>query len=236
MSLRFDLHTHILPGIDDGAKTVEESLVLIDKLKEYGVESICLTPHYYSHKESMDDFLRRREEAYSLLAPNLPEGIEFKLGAEVFVTKYLFSEERDFTPLCIEGTPYMLTEFSYQSSFSESTLRMISRLRDFGIIPILPHIERYPALLKSKALVDELVSMGVIIQSNVGSYADSSYKRKLIKLIKSGYIDVLATDVHSLIRNTPDNIPVALSYIEKKCKSDLSERFNENADMVFNNL
>ena len=236
MSLKFDLHTHILPGVDDGAKTVDDSLALINKLVENGVSSICLTPHYYSHKESLSDFLKRRAEAFDILYPLLPDSVEVKLGAEVYVTKYLFSEERDFTPLCIEGTPYMLTEFSYQSTFSESTMRMISRLRDFGIIPIIPHIERYPALLKSKSLVDELVSMGVIIQSNVGSYVDGSYKRKLIKLIKAGYIDILSTDVHSLERNTPDNISPALSYIEKKCKADLSEEFNANANLIFNNL
>ena len=61
--LSYDFHTHILPGIDDGAKTPEESLKLINSLRVQGIKNIVLTSHYYSHKESMEDFLKRREEA-----------------------------------------------------------------------------------------------------------------------------------------------------------------------------
>ena len=236
MSLQYDLHTHILPGIDDGANTVEESLALIESLKREGVHNICFTPHFYTHKEDIKDFLRRRNEAFRELKPYLPDDVNVKLGAEVYVTRYLFSEERDFTPLCIEGTPYMITEFSYQSTFSENTLRMISRIRDFGIIPILPHVERYPALLKKKSPIHELASMGVIIQSNASSFVSSSNKRKLINLAKMGYIDVLSTDAHSLTRNSPANITPCLEIIKKKCGEGLIRVFNENAESVFKGL
>ena len=233
MTLKYDLHTHILHGVDDGAKTVEDSLLLIEALKDNGVENICLTPHFYTHKESMDDFLLKRNSAFEELKPHLPSDINFKLGAEVYVTKYLFSEERELSLLCIENTPYMITEFSYQSTFSDSTMNMIRRLRDFGIIPIIPHIERYPTLMKNKNVLSELVSMGVILQSNVSSFLSSSHKRKLISLIKKNYIDVLSTDTHSMNRNSPADISDALKFIEKKTSPEVISAFNDNAKDIF---
>ncbi len=233
MNLLYDLHTHILPGVDDGAKSIEDSISLIESLKNNGVENVCFTPHFYTHKESMQDFLTRRNAAFSELKPNLPSDMNFKLGAEVYVTKYLFSEERDLSLLCIENTPYMITEFSYQSTFSDSTMNLIRRIRDFGIIPIIPHIERYPTLMKNKKVLNELVYMGVILQSNVSSFINGSNKRKLISFIKKNYIDLLSTDAHSLERNSPEDIPDALGFIAKKASSDVIASFNQNAKEIF---
>lgn len=233
MTLKYDLHTHILQGVDDGAKTVEDSLLLIGELKKNGIENICLTPHFYTHKESMDDFLLRRNKAFEELKTHLPSDVKIKLGAEVYVTKYLFSEERDLSLLCIEGTPYMITEFSYDSTFSDRPMNMIRRFRDFGIIPIIPHIERYPSLMKNKKILDELVYMDVILQSNISSYLNNSYKRKLISLMKKNYIDVLSTDTHSMSRNSPADIPEALKFIEKKTSDDYILDFNYNAQEIF---
>ena len=60
-----DIHTHILPGMDDGARDVKEALSLIDLLRKQGVSGAVLTPHYYPHEETVNEFLKRREEAYS---------------------------------------------------------------------------------------------------------------------------------------------------------------------------
>lgn len=236
MKLEYDLHTHILPGVDDGAQNVEESLTIIDALRKNGIKYVCFTPHFYTHKESMEDFLERRQKAYEELQPLLPSDLNFKLGAEVYVTKYLFAEERDVTALCIEGTPYMITEFSYDSKFSGETMRLITRLRNLGVIPVLPHVERYPHLMKSKALLEELVYMGVIIQSNITSYTESNKKRKLISLIKSGHIQLLSTDVHNMNRNSPNNIPGVLEFVSKKCTDSTICKLNSNAKDVFEGI
>lgn len=234
MILKYDLHTHILPGIDDGAKDLNESVTLIDILCGKGVENICFTPHFYTHKESIEDFLCRRDGGYKVIKPSLSERINVKLGAEVYVTKYLFSEERDFRPLCIEGTDFMLTEFPYNSQFSSETMRMISRIMDFAIIPIIPHVERYPFLMKNTDKLRELIDMGVVIQSNYVSYIEPVVKRKLIKLISKGYIHILSTDVHNLERNSPDLSEQGFEFIKKKCSKDVIDYLQENMNKVFN--
>ncbi len=233
MKVTYDLHTHILPAVDDGAKTTEDALELINALSNQGVKNICLTPHFYTHRESIEDFLSRRDEGAKIFLPCVPEGISIKLGAEVYVTKYLFSEERDLTPLCIEGTPYMITEFSYDSKFSENTMRMIYTLIDRGFIPVIPHIERYPNLMKNKNKIAELIFMGVKIQSNALSYTQFSTKRKLVKLLKGGYIHVLSSDTHSMTRNSPLAFSQALEYINSKCGADVISTLEQNAQDVF---
>lgn len=236
MTLEYDLHTHILPGIDDGANTVEDSLKLIDTLKKSGVKNICFTPHFYTHKESAENFLARRRLAYEELLPYLPENMNFKLGAEVYVTRYLFSEERDLSALCIEGTPYMITEFSYDSSFSGETMRLLTKLRDLGVIPILPHVERYPRLIKNKTLLEDLIYMGVVIQSNAISFTEPIKKRKLVGLLKSGHIHILSTDAHSMSRNSPESMSQAIEFIASKGSASLLRKLNSEAKDVFEGI
>ncbi len=233
MKLTYDLHTHILPGVDDGAKTAEEALQLIEVLRSQGVSNICLTPHFYSHKESTTDFLSRREDSARDFLPLVPDDVTIRLGAEVFVTKYLFSGDNDLSSLCIEGTPYMLTEFSYDSKFSDSTMRQIEDIRSRGIIPILPHIERYPALMTNKQILEDLIYMGIIIQTNAVSFTDTFLKRKLSKMLSSGHVQVLSTDTHSLRRNPPQSLSEALEYISKKCGDDIIRKLESNAGELF---
>lgn len=233
MSFTYDLHTHILPAVDDGAKNTEDALRLLDALSYQGIKNICLTPHFYTHHESMEDFLERRAAAAQKFLPCVPDGINVKLGAEVYVTKYLFSEERDLTPLCIEGTSCMITEFSYDSHFSENTMRMIASITDRGVTPVIPHVERYSYLMKDKKLLADLIDTGVIIQSNAVSFTQFSTKRKLLKLLKGGYIHVLSSDAHSMTRNSPLAISQALEYIKDKCGEDTIATLEQNAEYVF---
>ena len=149
MKLLYDLHSHILPGVDDGAKTADDSLVLINRLKRAGVTDICLTPHYYTHRESLADFDKRRQEAFRNFKFMVEDDVTLHLGAEVYVTKYLFSNEEDLKTVCYEGTNYMLTEFAYSSTFKDESLTLISKLiNNYSIRPVLAHVERYPYLLK----------------------------------------------------------------------------------------
>lgn len=233
MKLYYDLHTHILPGIDDGAKTPEEAMMLIESLRNQGINHICFTPHFYTHKEDIEAFLSRREEAKRQFLSLVLDDVQVKVGAEVYVTKYLFSEERDLKNLCIDGTNYMITEFSYDSTFSDNTMKMITYLRDRGIFPIIPHIERYPHLMKNKDKLLELIYEGVLIQSNAVSFTQFSTKRKLLRMIREGYIQLLSSYAHSMTRNSPVAMSYAIKYISDKCGEDVVDSLNKNAEKVF---
>ncbi len=217
MKLLFDMHTHILPRVDDGAKNVEESLILINRLRRAGVTDICLTPHYYTHKESLADFLKRRNNAFAELSSYVSDDVHLHLGAEVYVTKYLFSNDEKLNSVCYSGTEYMLTEFPYSSTFEGESMVLINKLiSNYGITPVLAHIERYPYILKHLDVIEELIDMGVVIQSNACSFTEFPLKLKLTKLLKKGYISLIGSDAHSLNRNTPDAYNVLNEHIAKK--------------------
>ncbi len=233
MKLTYDFHTHILPGVDDGASDKDEALSIVSALKSNGVNKICLTPHFYTHKESVEDFTARRNHAAREFLPYIVNEVDVKLGAEVFVTPYLFSESRDFSQLCLTGTNYMLTEFPYSAGFSGETMKLLLNIRNVGVTPILAHIERYPKLMKEPELVEELIYMGVIIQSNAVSFTDKKLRFRLMRYLKKGYIQIISSDVHSLKRNSPSSYKDACELFKKKCP-DILPFLQKNAEEIWN--
>lgn len=217
----YDFHSHILPSVDDGAKSVEDSITLIESLVSQGVTDICLTPHYYTSNISTEDFLSKRDEAFDLLKNNLPENIKvnFHLGAEVYITKYLFSNPID-KRICIDGTDYILCEFNYDKKFRENMIESIENLiYSNSLIPIIAHIERYGWLLKDEKARKELLSMGVLFQTNAISLCDRKFKKKLLKMIANNEISFLGTDAHSMHRNSPLYFSQAQVVISDKLSS-----------------
>lgn len=232
----YDMHTHILPDFDDGAKTVEDSLELIDRLRRQGVRNIALTPHFYTNEMSLDDFLVKRQAAFDAFAPFIPEDINIILGTEVYVTDYLFNNT-DLSKITYGNSPYILTEFAYETRFSEKTLQRFYMLtQNYGLIPVIPHVERYPYLLEKPRMIETLKGMGTVIQTNVSKYTQEApflKKRKLLKLIEKGLIDILGTDTHSLDHNPPEDYREALETITKKCGEHTVKRMMDNAAKIF---
>ena len=229
----YDMHSHILPEMDDGSKSVEMTLELIDKLRAQNVRNLCFTPHYYTHEESMQSFLERREESLQKLLPHLPDDINICVGAEVFVTDYLFNN-KDLSSVCYGDSDYILCEFPFSATFQNKTLDYFNTLRNnYGLKPVLTHIERYEHLMKDEELVEDLVYDGVIIQTNIEAFKRFSQKRKLLKYIKRGYIDIVGTDCHSSTRGNPDDYTAAIDLIRSKCGDEFVDHIVETSAEIF---
>ncbi len=200
--MRFDIHTHILPEIDDGAKSVEESVALVQKLSSQGVTHIALTSHYYSDQESLEDFLEDREVAYNKFLQVAPKNVTYTLGAEVYFSQYLLNN-KSISELCYKGTNKILLEFPYNVSFTgKSEDNLYKVISTYGVSPILPHIERYDSLINDSQLVEYLIDLGCEMQINLSSLDKFSTKRKIIKLFQKGLISYVATDTHSFTRGS----------------------------------
>ena len=232
----FDMHSHILPSFDDGAKTVDDSLELLDCLKKQDVSNVCFTPHFYTNEMSVEDFLEKRRVAYENFLPYKPVNMNIVLGAEVYVTKFLFNCD-DLSGLTYGKSRYILTEFSYSSSFSNRMLQQLNMLiENHRLIPVLPHVERYEMLMSDSKALQELRDMGVIIQTNIGNYTKKSSifkRRKLLKLIGEGMIDILGSDAHSLAHNTPEVYTQAVGMIADKCGQRTVRKMMQNAEKIF---
>ncbi len=229
----YDMHSHILPEMDDGSKSVEMSLEIIDKLRAQNVKNICLTPHYYTNEESMYKFLERREESLEKLKPVLPNDVNICVGAEVYVTEYLFNND-DLSGICYGNSKYILCEFPFSSHFSERTMEYFYKLKgNYGLKPVLTHIERYEHLMADEGLVEELCDEDIIIQTNVGAFKGFSQKRRLLKYIKRGYIDIVGTDCHSLTRGNPDEYTPTMELIKNKCGQEYVDHIINTSAEIF---
>lgn len=229
-----DVHSHILPGIDDGSPDVETSLKMIEALQSQGAKAIVLTPHYYSDSISYEDFVARRDNALLLLEKSLPPGSPKLIpAAEVYITKYLLNNS-NLDALKIGNTDYALIEHPFSCDFSQEIYdRLLSLNYDYGIKPILAHIERYPAFMDDGDLLDSYIEMGCIAQVNINSFVDSSrsLRKKLFKYLESGRIHLIGTDCHNLSSRKPD-FETGVNAIIKKCGAEAVDVLERNANIL----
>ncbi len=195
-----DLHTHLLPCIDDGAASFEEATRLIHDLLRQGVEVAVCTPHFDPSQLTLDDFLGKRTAAMELMKAS---GIRLISGSEISYHDYLF-HYTDISQLCIENTKYLLLELPERKQWGKEVFYYIEHLINYyGVIPIIAHIERYRAVRKKKNIIPVLMAAGCMIQLNAAFVVDRKTRRRAFLYLKKGYIDVLASDCHNPIKRPP---------------------------------
>ncbi len=229
-----ETHSHILPAIDDGAPDLDTSLAMISRLKAQGAEAVILTPHYYSDSISLQDFLDRRDNAFELLKKELKnDSIRLIPAAEVYISSYLFNYE-SLDGLKIGSSDYILLEHSFSCDFGQECYdRILSLNCDYGVKPILAHIERYSALMENEELLDEYLKIGCLVQANVSSFADAprAIRKKLFKYLDSGRIHFIGSDCHNLSSRAP-SYEKGIKEIIKKSSKEAVELLEKNANLL----
>ena len=163
---KYDIHTHILPSIDDGSQDIDISIVLLNELEGQGVTHLALTPHFYTQYSVVTDcevkeFASKRQNAYNLVKSEYSGSIRLILGCELHLTQNLMGIE-DITPLCYGNSRYILIEMPYNCTFKSDDIKLLEAvINKYGVTPILAHIERYPVLLKNQQLLEKLISWAV---------------------------------------------------------------------------
>ena len=199
-----DLHTHILPNVDDGADGAQTALALINAEKDQGVSEIVFTPHYYGQKISPEKFLYNRRIAFEKIADKI-DSVKVRMGAEVYFDEIKATSNKDLCSLAIEGTKCLLLELPFTPTWSD---KLFFRLRDFIITtdytPIIAHVERYPAVQKNPAYLSILSDMGCLLQVNTRSFTFEKTKGLAFAMLKKGFVSCLGTDTHNLTDRAPD--------------------------------
>lgn len=225
-----DIHTHILHSIDDGSSSIDESLALLEKEKSQGVVRVALTPHLDLESVSLDVFLKERDKKMKELLKAIKQNPELQdlilcAGAEVKYTPNI--TKCDVKKLKIEGTNHILLELPLEEPFYlEETLEY---LKENKIVPIFAHVERC-AFLRSKDKLKYYKNKGVIMQSNLSALSLKSIGRFVRRMIKKGYIDVLASDSHSLSKRPPlwdEALKFLKNTEEEKIKRNSLELFSD---------
>lgn len=212
-----DLHSHILPGVDDGSQSLEMSYAMLALLQQQGVELVVATPHFYAMKDTPENFLRRRAEAAAQLenGENMPAIL---LGAEVAYFDGMSNSDA-MEKLRLGDTDLLLVEMP----FGTWTGRMIKEIcllpLQTGLRPVLAHVERYRKRDQLPKFKRQLLEQGVLLQCNAEAFVDRSTRRWALGQLKQGHIHFLGSDAHNLTERPP-KLDQAAQIITKKLGSD----------------
>ncbi len=193
-----DLHTHILPGMDDGAKNASESLRMLSDAYRQGVRLVVATPHVVIHKQAdMDLFLKRRRESALMLAEAAKNSgsafPELLLGAEVYLDHDI-NERRNLEALCIGKTPYMLVEFP-STKYNPYWADWLHSLHLKGFHPIVAHMDRY---LYADKLLSDFSGLAVTYQLNASRMLSFWGRRFVTKIMEGREPCVFSSDMHNM--------------------------------------
>lgn len=229
----FDVHCHMLPGIDDGSKSIPMSLDMIDESVKQGVNGIIFTPHFYADMNSPESFLVNRSRAMANLEKELSALSvipEIRLGAEVHYYRGM-SRTEGLDRLCVGNSNYILIEMpfrNWQPQFIDEVEEISSVL---GLHVILAHVERY--FNQDKRLLKRLLdNPDLLIQCNAEFFIDRRTQGKALRFFKSGRVDLLASDSHNLDSRRP-NIKQAVEIIGKKDKKGYLDHIWSTSKRIF---
>ena len=194
-----DLHSHILPGIDDGAKDSALSLQMLQKEVEEGVQTLVFTPHYYGKKRSPEQFIIRRNSAYEKIKESIPDVLNVRLGAEILFTGLNMADNDELSALAIDGTKYILFEFPLSEKWQPILWESLADfIQETDYTPIIAHVERYVETQKKPKLFERLVQMGCLLQVNTTSFLDKGSSSLAFALLKHGLVHCLGSDSHDV--------------------------------------
>ena len=199
--MKLDFHSHILPGLDDGATDIENAIALAKALKEWGFERVTCTPHITTQYRNTPDTIR---PAFDQLSEKIQEhniDLEIKMSAEYRIVPQTWPEVLKNNWLMPIEDKYLLMELPISKPTDMGHLKPMEEFQkviSLGLKPILPHPERYFYLSQRELM--SFVEAGVLIQCNYGSLAGlygTAVQENVKKIISEGIVSFYGTDLHN---------------------------------------
>ena len=234
----WDIHNHILPGVDDGSGSMAETIRLVQLEYEQGVRRIIFTPHY--RRGMFEVALTDKEEVFHRVCEQLsgrfPE-MKFYLGCEYYATPHMMERILADARYRMPTGRAVLVEFSYTGTFA-TLLKTIEDLRNADLIPVIAHFERYECLHKDRTLLSRLKQAGAVLQMNCdGILGKEGFKMKrfCMKALKEELVDLLGSDAHNTgsrsvhIGETAELIQkkMGADYVQKLLQTNPGQLFDE---------
>lgn len=223
-----DFHSHVLPGIDDGSASAEESLQMLAMQAAQGITHTVATPHFYPSCQSFEDFLARRVRAADTLQKaaqgktGLPQVI---IGAEVHYFPGIGSCEV-LDRLTIGEGKHILIEMP-MGSWSD---RMYRDLADIsasqGLVPVIAHVDRYLGVFSDRGIPERLTDCGCLIQANASAFLSGLGARQSLRLLRQERIHLLGSDCHNT-HSRPPRLGQAVDKIRKALGQSTVTRLEE---------
>ena len=230
-----DIHCHILPGVDDGSQTPEETKAMLQKAWDEGIQIMVATPHYHKQRGKNDiELIKKQLLLTRKLAKEVNPKIQICLGMEIYYGEDVPELLKEGRVVSIRKSRYILVEFSPGDEF-QYILNAVRKLQMSGHTVIIAHIERYNCLRKDISNVEYLREMGAYLQVNTGSITGSygrSVKKFLREVLKAHLVQLVGTDAHGSERRTP-KMQEAYKEVVKRCGEEYADQiFGQNAKKV----
>ena len=198
-----DFHSHVLPKMDDGSRSCAESAAMLRESYAQGIDILAATSHFYANENSPEEFLRRRARSWEQLAEVLTDDMPaIRLGAEVQYFEGI-CRVREVDLLRLEGSQVLLLEMPF-CAWSD---RMVKDVLDLNRRPdytvLLAHIERY-LQWQPEEVWQELRDEGVLMQSNPSFFLNRKTRRRALKMLEYGEVDLLGSDCHNMNTRPPE--------------------------------
>lgn len=221
----YDIHCHLLPGVDDGAENLGESLKALRQAYEQGIRHIICTPHCLpgEGKQEPGRYKRILEELREGAAEEGLAGLSLYLGNEIFYSQETGSRARAGEVLTLAESRYLLLEFAPSAAYGE-LFQGLSAVIQSGYEPILAHIERYRCLYKKDAYIEEMRDMGVLLQMNAecfGKHFPKPYYSWFNGLVPKGRVQFIATDSHGPVFRPP-KMKMAVNWVYRHCSGEMA--------------
>lgn len=194
-----DIHSHLIPNVDDGSKSVEETFMLIKEANRAGITDIILTPHYIvnSYEQNANTLILLKDKLQQILDKD-KINVKLHIGMEVYITDNLIDLLKQNKLLTLANSKYLLMELPLNTHVQYEDI-IIFKLIENNIIPIIAHPERYKFIQENPDKVEELIESGCLMQSNIGSILGiyGNHAKQTFKyLLKKDLIHFLGTDTH----------------------------------------
>ena len=233
-----DFHTHVLPGMDDGAADIAEALEMLRLSYAQGVDTVFATSHFYADEEDPSSFLKRRGEAYrklreAYMAVKNDFGPVPKVlpGAEILYFPGMADCE-ELKPLALGTTGLLLIEPPV-ATFTASMLDEIEAVGpNLGLVPVVAHLDRYCRLLNDYTLFDLLSERRILIQVNASFFIHRDTESFAMDVLRKGMFQLLGSDCHNTTTRPPSLGAAAAKIRENGC----SKEFAKLNEMAYNVL
>lgn len=226
-----DFHSHILPGIDDGSKSVNMSMKMLGMASEQGVQVMVATPHFYASRHRIEVFLERRQRSFEALQAQKGDfGPELKLGAEVAWFPGISRADR-LEDLFIADTRVMLLEMPFAPWTDEMTDEVTNLLRKRDVQVVLAHVERYLDYAENRKKIESLLEMPLYVQINAEALLSWRKKRIVMKMFNQKKAHFLGSDCHRTEKREP-NLGKGRAVLQKKFGKAFLEKMDEEGSRL----
>lgn len=232
----FDIHSHILPDVDDGAKDMKEALTLLKLMKKDGISAVVATSHFYPEMMNYEQYLEVTKEAFERLDSKKSDkkSPRIYLGCEMLYYKGIGNSEV-LNDLCLNKSKYLLLELT-DFVINEELFEDLLKLKDEKeIIPIIAHVERYYKARNYKRFLQFLSENNIPVQINASSVTVWVYRRVIKNILKQDLFCVMATDTHS-VEERPPMLKTAFSYIEEKYGRETCDKLIKNSRRLYDEI